>query len=134
MQLFTRASLTLRIKKFLKQVIAFNWFPVELQILLMCRSKLSLSSISILSKSTEGTAFILCFSIWTTSFAWSCFYLSIKRIWNLSALTIILCSLNHLMVFKDCDSKIWRRPSIVLEKADKVLSSAKLNIEAFSIM
>ena len=84
---------------------AFNWFAADRQILLICKLKLSLSSIWIPSNSTDDTTFIFCLLTTIRWFVWSLFLLSNKMVWNLSGLTIILLFLNQSITISDSDCK-----------------------------
>ena len=133
--MFIRAFLTLKVMKFLKRVKAFKWFAAELETLLMCILKFSLSSVSVPSNSPDRAAFYTFFLfsfIWTTSLVWYCFLFLIKIIWNLTALTVILFSLNHMIIFKDSDNKIWRRSANFFGKSRQCVIICK--IECWGIL
>ena len=107
---------------FFKRFIAFSWFAAELKILLMCRLKLSLSSASIPSNSTE-----LCYCFYALFFyldylVSSCFHLSIKRTWYLPVLTFhgqnkIVAAIIGYSIFKDvCGWELSEREEKVVVK------------------
>ena len=102
---------------------ACNWFAADLQILVMCRLKLSLSSIWTPNNFTKGEASITLSPISRDSFVWS---LSIIIYWNLPRLTIILFVSNQSMAMTLSNAKTDIEVSTFLAKVVNVLSSAKL--------
>ena len=109
---------------------AFNWFAADRQILLICKLKLSWSSIWIPSNSTDDTTF-KCWLLTTIRwFVWSLFLFSNKMASNLSGLTIILLFLSQTITISGPDCKTSINSKIIWAKADNVLSSAILWREA----
>ena len=121
------------LKNCLSLIKAFNWFAADLQILVMCRLRLSLSSIWTPNNFTAGEASITLSPISKVYFVWSFFILSITIDWNLPGFTIIFFVSNQsiLILLSDfkTDIKFWT----FWAKVINVLSSAKLCTSAFSI-
>ena len=85
---------------------AFNWYTANLQILLICKLKLSLSSIWISCNSTVDTTFMFWLSTVISWLVWLRFLFSNRMAWNLSGLTINLLFLNQSITIPDSDSKL----------------------------
>ena len=112
-----------------------EWLQIyaDLQILLMCRLKLSFSSIWIPRSSTDEADFIIWLSTWKFVFARSERFLFNTIAWNLLGFTTILFILNHSIAILLSDSYLFIRSEIVFAQAESVLLSAKLWIEEDSM-
>ena len=104
----------------------FSWLTVDLQMLLMCRLKFSVSSNSKPRSSADDTNLICWLSTVIRSGEWSLFYLFNIISWNLSVFTTILFFLNQSITTTDSDSNILINIETVVANAGRVLSSAKL--------
>ena len=90
--------------------------------------KLSLSSSWKLTSLTEDGVSIVFLSNLIVSFN---SHVSVSHVpWNFSKLVIILLFLNQLIIISNSDCKVFFNSAIAFPEADKVLSSAKLYLDA----
>ena len=132
-KLLTKASFSFRPKNNLTRISAFIWFPADLQILLICSLKFSLSSISTPRSFTDQVEAIFSFPIASPIFVLSDLPLFRRITWNLSGFTIILLLWSQFIAVSHSDCKIVTSPLSVFAKLHRVLSSAKLWTNPFGI-
>ena len=123
----------LKFKQLSSIIKAFGWFENDLQMLLICRLKFNLSSKGIPKSSTDETDLIVWLSIVNGMFVRLDFFLSRIMAWNLSGLIIISFFVNQSMAILLSDSNVPINLESVSPQAHRVLSSAKLCIEAISM-
>ena len=131
MKLFIKSFLSSKLKKHFNLTRALSCLEADLQMLLICRLKLSWSSMCIPSNLTDEATSTTSFPSKNCVGVVVCLLYWIMIDLNLSGLTIILFSENHLVAFWDSAISISTSNVTDFANDDTVLSSAKSCTDAF---